>query len=1822
MSRRKYHVNEDLLAYLDDELSAEDRRRVESHLETCEFCAQELDGLRELQAGLSATLPAALERLTLPAAAETRIRQQLRRAQDREQGPWWARWWRLVGLGQNAWGRRVALTYVTMTLLVAVFGLNIWRSSQIAETSDRQETLVLARDQFAPGSPAALRVLVRDVNDATPVADAEVTVSVASRAPGRAKEVLFAGQTDAYGTSDVLFTVPDDLEGEAELIIETRSEKGADEVTRPIQVVRSYKLLLSSDKPVYQPGQTLHLRALALGVVDRRPAAGEEITFVVISPSGDRLTRRKVTVSEYGIASLDFPLDSQAPHGSYTLQASLGDTDAERTVNVQPYSLPKFEVALETARSFYQPGDHVAGAVQADYFFGKPVMGGQVTLRGYVYDPEPRQVIELYGQTDDSGQFEFGFDLPDLIAASGPDADLAQFGLTVEVVDEAEQREVVSRLLPISQELILIDAVPESGVLKPGVENIVFLLTSYPDGRPAETTLVIEVLNRHTELQTGPFGLVEFRFVPTRERATLRVSARDATGATADATLELAADTSARALLLRSERAAYRVGETLRVEALVPDEQEQVVYLDVVKAGQTILATDAPVEAGRAVFAVDLDERFFGTLELHAYRVLADGEIVRDTRLVVVDAPREIAIAIASDRDSYRPGETAEVDIRTAEVQEAGAAERQEPLQTALGIGIVDESVFAIEEQTPGFARIYFLLQKELLEPTYEVHGFELPSLLESDAVSPVRAAQDLSAKAAWADVPPSEPGRLTRSYAEKLALLLARELAALRGVGSWLVRAMVALPLLLAIVAIWGLQPSGALRKALKRVGKGLGLLLLTSPVSIPAMGAALWLIWEILGTAALVLTVVVWLFVWADLIFVAWRGSNRRGQIAGGLAVAYLSLGGLMALVAANEGDPTRGELIGVVLAYLLALAALVTLGQGLIVEAQRRAGERDTRNAGWLLTILGLLLVPITVFTASVPQVASEFTQALGNPAVYALPGGLLTGCAGEAKEVEVTRAVTEKETVIETVVETVVEKETVVEVETVVEKETVIETVVEEVRPAPTQAAAPTAAPSVRPTPTAAATAAIVEPTAEPTPSAPEAPTPPAEPPRLRQFFPETLYWVAEAITDEGGHLALEVPLADSITTWRLTALASSQAGKLGATSYGIRVFQPFFVDLNLPPALTQGDEVRVPVAVFNYLSEPQTVNLELSADDWITLPNPGSTNPDAPNIRTLTIAGNDVEVAFFTIRAEGHGTGRLTVTAISNQASDAIAREIRVEPNGTEVRESVSNRLADEVEIQLSTPDTAIAGTGRLEVRLYAGHIAQLLSGLTSMLQKPTGCFEQTSSANYPNVLILASSEGRGVELRPELRLQAEHYLATGYQRLLTYEVPGGGFSLFGDAPASLMLTAYGLMEFSDMARVYPVDPQVIERTAEWLLRQQASDGAWDPRALGYSHHQSWADLADARLPTTAYVTWALAETSSGSAQGSDYSDDPRLQFALNYLARNLDRAQDSYVLALVANALVAADPGSDAARDAVARLQRQAQMDGDGAHWQSGTESFSGATGASAGLETTALATYALLRDGRFDELAEQGLLYLIRQQDDQGGWGTTQATVLALKAFNLAAERQELQPVQATVAVVLDGELARQVVITPENADVVHTVYLDGIEGGPHRLRLEVEGDASSLLYQAVLAYHVPWEEAPSPAGAGVLDIEVNFDRTALKVDEALVATVRLSLNRPGTAQWVLVELGLPPGFEVVTEDLQTLIAQSAGLQTQIKRYEVAGRALRLYMENLQGTVRFNFRLRARLVVRAQTGGATVYDYYNPTVRDTQAPGLVVVEP
>jgi hypothetical protein len=1176
------HVEAELLAYLDGELSERGRTRVEAHLAECPGCAAELDRLRTLQQELDATFEAALGPVRLPDGADSRIRDGLLARAEARPRLWWA-----------LWPQRGVAVQALLAVLVFALVLNTLQVLGLPTLAGPHETLVLGQDRLAPGSKAALRVLVRTAGEtigkAEPVKGAEVTVRI-GRTPGVAK-VVYTGRTNAGGTAEVHFAVPEDLEGQASLVVETSSAGGADQIIRPITIARDYKLFLSSDKPAYRPGQMVHMRVLALDDVDLQPAVGQDVEFTILGSDGRPLTHQTATTSDYGIAGFEFRLPADAAYGYYTLQAALGDTVSERTVNVGAYELPAFRVTIETGRTFYQPGEHVTGAATAEYFFGRPVANGQVALRGYVGAPDRKPVVQVLGETDDQGRFEFGFDLPSALGSSATDEPVG-FDLEIDVVDTAGQRAGIRRVLPVAAEPILVSAVPESGLLKPGVENVIFILTSYPDGQTAETTLVVVADDEGHQLATGPYGLAEFRHVPAGPDLRLAVQARDAQGAEGSAEFTFESEGGPATLLLRAERTAYEVGDTLRTEALVAgmeDAAAQTVYLDIVREGQAIAALSAPVEGGRATFALDLDETTVGTLELRAYRVLPDGDTVRDARRVVVDMPRQVAVAVTADKEQYHPGDTARVQIETTL-----STDGQTPQQTALGIGVVDESVYALETLPPGFARAYFLLERELLGR--RVPGLDVSALLDAEAEA--QAAQDMAAQAAWAGVPPSSFALSARSIAEPHEDI---DMAALAAVSNRLGLLLVLLPLGLGAVVVHGLGPSGVLRRALRRVLVGTLVLLVTAPLIVLVVGGVMWLLWIVLGVGApaLILLIVVVLLI--GLTIHGWWRRDTRVQMTTGLLVAYLVLGGLLVVLAGRGFDPAGLLLVLIAVTFLLAVAALAMLGQGLVLEGWSLSG--------WATTVLGLLLIPLVVYLPFVPGLASGLTHTLGNPALYAGPVGWLAGCAPastpEAMEAGVTREV-EAEAVVEATVEL---------------------------------GPAPTAAPTVRPTPA---------PTASPVPL-------PAEPLPLRQVFPETLYWNAEALTDENGNLALDLALADNITTWRLVALASTRQGDLGVATYDIVTFQDFFVDLNLPPVIKQGEAITVPITLYNYLPQAQTVQIEPQWHGRVSFP------------RAITLAPNEVTTAHLTIYAERVGRFSLQVTVVGERMSDAVAKEVTVEP---------------------------------------------------------------------------------------------------------------------------------------------------------------------------------------------------------------------------------------------------------------------------------------------------------------------------------------------------------------------------------------------------------------------------------------------------------------------------------------------------------------------------------------------------------------------------
>ncbi len=82
------------------------------------------------------------------------------------------------------------------------------------------------------------------------------------------------------------------------------------------------------EKPIYQPGQTIHLRALALDRANHEAAADHKFTFEVEDARGNKVFKKATQTDKFGVASAEFALADEVNLGTYHLRALMGEADA------------------------------------------------------------------------------------------------------------------------------------------------------------------------------------------------------------------------------------------------------------------------------------------------------------------------------------------------------------------------------------------------------------------------------------------------------------------------------------------------------------------------------------------------------------------------------------------------------------------------------------------------------------------------------------------------------------------------------------------------------------------------------------------------------------------------------------------------------------------------------------------------------------------------------------------------------------------------------------------------------------------------------------------------------------------------------------------------------------------------------------------------------------------------------------------------------------------------------------------------------------------------------------------------------------------------------------------------------------------------------------------------------------------------------------------------------------------------------------------------------------------------------------------------------
>ena len=689
---------------------------------------------------------------------------------------------------------------------------------------------------------------------------------------------------------------------------------------------------------------------------------------------------------------------------------------------------------------------------------------------------------------------------------------------------------------------------------------------------------------------------------------------------------------------------------------------------------------------------------------------------------------------------------------------------------------------------------------------------------------------------------------------------------------------------------------------------------------------------------------------------------------------------------------------------------------------------------------------------------------------------------------------------------------------------------------------------------------------------------------------RNDFRETVFWQPTVQTGQDGKATVSFMLSDAVTSFRVLTEGVG-GGAAGRDETVLKSSLPFSVAVKLPLEVSEGDRVMLPVVLSNEQNQPLRVDLQSSFGPLLTL--------EKPVARTNgTIGGGLRDTLYFPLAVTGKkGDSEVRLIAETAGLRDELVRAVRVSPRGFPQHISRSGRMREGFAGDVLLAE-AMPGTPEGQVRVYPSTLSSLVASVEGLLRHPVGCFEQASSVNYPNVMVLRFMKSEGVS---DARLlgRASRLMDEGYKKLVGYETNTRGYEWFGSSPGHEALTAYGLMEFSDMRPVYhDLDKTMLTRTAEWLMSRRDGTGGYarDAKALDSFGRAS-------KQVTDAYITYALSEVKQAG-----------LSAEIDVAANVAQSSDDAYLLALTTATLFNSGRRGPALTGAKRLVALQ---DSDGG-WSKADHSITRSGGENLFIETTSLSLMALLKANSkdFDTPVERGIEWLMGHRRGYGAWGTTQATVLSLKALTAYAQSQARERTGGEVTLVLNGQnIATRKYDGDDRDPLVFSGLGQHLLAGKNHIELKHSG-RTPMPYSVAIDYR---SLQPEDGKRANIDITTGLERNQVKLGESVRMRVTLRNKTDRGQPMTLGRVELPGGLTFQTWQLKELREKGA-----IAFYETQARQVILYLREMKPseTVKLPIDLLATVPGTYRAPASSAYLYYTDDHKVWADGTRVTIEP
>ncbi|MFL5330395.1 MAG: MG2 domain-containing protein [Gemmataceae bacterium] len=1554
-----------------------------------------------------------------------------------------------------------------------------------------------------------------------------------------------------------------------------------------------YLVHLTTDKPLYQPGETVHFRALVLDRLRLKPPTEEMVLSVgLVDPQGAELQTvqgREHSLTEKGdrvpgVFASEFVLPESAVGGEYALKLrDAGDRIPEqlRKILVNKYQPAQLQKELEFTRKSYGPGDEVVAMCKVSRVSG-PVAGQPVKAEAQL--DGLNLPVEVSGTTDAQGGVTVKFRLPAAI-------ERGDASITVNFTDGGAN-ESLSKPVPVIVKKLLVEFYPEGGDLVAGVTNRVYFQALTPLGKAAElrgrlvdnagaTVARLETMTDDTEPGINQ-GQGRFEFKPVAG-ASYHVEVEQPAGLTAIGEFP---KVKPEGVVLAAGTGVTSDDQPFAVD-VTSAERDRTLIVGAYARGRLLDHQRVNAPAGKPQ-RVELAAApgFGGVTRVTVFTETGEGVGRTLTpvaeRLVYRTPTRKTVLKVEPDRQAYAPGE--KVHLKVSAVDEKGA-----PASAVAMLGVVNQSVVVMaDEKTFRSMPTHFLLTGEV-EKADDLEHVDV--LLGNHPKAP--AALDLLLgvqgwrrfKEQGPDVPQDKAKNVVakRSRPPQVSVdsFTAVSVAVLEAKRPEIAAAKTRLER--SELQVEAVQPLPAYLTTQHQKAE-------QARITAQALGQSSAeksdSIREIARTLLTIVAMIAAVIALASFVIAVLKS---RSSVIAWTSLAVTVVGGLACL-----NFPVQSQKTGESDLAIPDLRSNQNVTRGFVdidgvpnaPGAEREvmlgaAGDAKPGDAGGRGR-------PSAMAPAAAPAPMVRDPERL----VYAAARpGQKTGQAAETKkdaQPEARRyghagspskvAKNEKEQF---------------DRKRLPQREKAKQGFARRIMPVPDRTMGERFAgydlslqhlglsfddPPITP-PTI-----VREFAHKHTPS----------PDGVRDDFTETVFW-HPALVLANGSAEVSFDLSDSVTRYQVLAAAHTADGRLGSNKTEIAARKPVTVEPKLPVEVTAGDRIDIPVTFANETEQSRPVKL--------TVESPGLAPVGDQPAKEWTLAANSRErrvLGFRPLVVEGTARLRLSIAG-----EDAIEMKLPVVPDGFPVTGSISDELRGSAKQSIILPATWVPDTLKCEVAIFPTPLADLQRGLEGLLQEPHGCFEQTSTTNYPNTLILDYLRETG-QADPALVAKARGMLDRGYTKLLSFEVPQSGkregYEWFGHAPAHEALTAYGLLQFREMACFADVDPAMLARTREYLLSRRDAKG-------GFQRSQAALDSFGraSEQVTNAYIVWAITE----SGRDEDVTTE------LARLQREAQTEKDPYFLALVANALLNRNRYNAAAAILTKLVTAQAA---DGSLTGT-TTSITGSHGQSLSIETTALAVLGWLKaeqPGQFGGALRNATQWIGKQRHGTGTFGPTQSTILALKALVAYARAYKQPPEAGEITLSLGDEVIgkRAYTATTKDAIVIEIPTADKkLKPGENTFTVMTNG---KNLYPYTVSWTYQTRQPPSAETCPVR-LAARLEKENLAEGDSTRLLISLeNVSKQGQGMTTAI-IGLPAGLKLPDDfkQLKDLAMPRDGKVGPIAAWELRGRELILYWRDLAPDAKVNLAVDVLANVPGRYNGpaSRAYLYYDPDAKHWVAP-------